>query len=240
MQYSTWLVVLATFTATSATWNEDISKLPFGVILDYCSTVHNVSEEGMTPLCQPSNLQFPFFNRTITTISVFVSGLPFCCKVNYTVATANTLTALERDAQAQLFYEQVLTKLVARYDCPSFYPYHSCTPCLLAYRTWLCSVLFPMRCVTPLQGEVGTYKICFDVCYEVQRKCPAEFDFHCPTDENSIYGSQRSVKSSPRSRAPALQGCNSMGYAMRSAAASVSSSLALVVAMSLFCVISLY
>ncbi|KAJ9446321.1 hypothetical protein DIPPA_28357 [Diplonema papillatum] len=112
------------------------------------------------------------------------SGL-FCCKSNYTtlIARNTTVEILDRKARD---YQEAAGRVLSRFNCRDFYPYFNCTPCEQAYRSWVCSVIFPRKCRNePAEGAFGhTQKVCKDVCYDVVRRCPVELEFHCPTDDS--------------------------------------------------------
>ena len=101
----------------------------------------------------------------------------FCCTANYTAIIALNATVEALDEQAQKYYEAA-DRLLSRYNCEDFYPFLNCTPCQYAYRTWVCSIMFPRKCRdAPSYGVVGhVQKVCKDVCYEVVRKCPVELE----------------------------------------------------------------
>ncbi|XP_024533159.1 stretch-activated cation channel MID1 isoform X2 [Selaginella moellendorffii] len=90
----------------------------------------------------------------------------------------------------------------------------TCNDCIAAYTTWMCAIQFPKCIPYPFHfsiprknattnpkagmkadliwGYGGTspdYVVnpCFDLCYDVVRKCPPSLQFTCPTDTRS-YG----------------------------------------------------
>ena len=71
-----------------------------------------------------------------------------------------------------------LSRFIARYNCRDFYPFHNCSYCSDAYKSWSCGILFPTWDPESLQ----TLPMCNQVCYNVIQKCPVELQFDCPED----------------------------------------------------------
>lgn len=133
------------------------------------------------PPCDRTREQTPGFNASIPYQGVPVGNLSFCCKANYTALVPLGSDVSVLDAEARYMYSFV-ENFLTRYDCTNFYPFHTCDLCRDAYRTWVCSLVFPMKC---LGARNAALQVCDDVCLEVQRKCPSEMEFFCPLDDNS-------------------------------------------------------
>ena len=101
----------------------------------------------------------------------------FCCNANYTTQIPRNTSVEELDAKARQYYEAA-ERVLSRFNCRDFYPYFSCTPCQYAYRSWVCSIMFPRKCadIPAINVHGHTQKVCKDVCYEVVRKCPVELE----------------------------------------------------------------
>eukprot|EP01064_Diplonema_japonicum_P005783 TRINITY_DN13822_c0_g1_i1.p1 TRINITY_DN13822_c0_g1~~TRINITY_DN13822_c0_g1_i1.p1 ORF type:complete len:254 (+),score=30.73 TRINITY_DN13822_c0_g1_i1:69-830(+) len=126
-----------------------------------------------------------FTNKYTTVYLANYSKSLFCCSSNYTTVIPRTTTVEAMDDQARRYHEAA-SKILARFNCRDFYPYFNCTPCQMAYRSWVCSVVFPRKCRDDSENDVfgRLQKTCADVCHEVVRKCPVELEFHCPTDSS--------------------------------------------------------
>eukprot|EP00755_Sulcionema_specki_P004451 Sspe_Gene.30096::Locus_14694_Transcript_1_1_Confidence_1.000_Length_1198::g.30096::m.30096 len=148
----------------------------------------------------------------------------FCCMANYTTIISSQHTVAELDDKARAYYEAA-DRVLARFDCRDFYPFFNCTPCQHAYRSWVCSVLFPRKCA----GSNKAQKVCDDVCFEVVRKCPLELEFHCPTDDS--YGSWGVPSSWDENTYGPFRGrCNPMQLNLNSAARPAGLGVALLLA----------
>lgn len=145
--------------------------------------------------------------------AVPLRGLPFCCKSNYTALLPAGVDPVDLDNIARGHFRRVLRSLELT-DCKSFYPLRSCTPCLDAYRTWICALAFPLQCSGQRRNDVA--KICNEVCLEVQRKCPGSLEFTCPTHDQWNDGSYGAFSVSPATNrslaAFGSGGCNPMQY----------------------------
>jgi hypothetical protein len=157
-----------------------ISCALFGAVAadTYCAGNASVAQSVLytEPPCAIEAALAPGFSSRIEYAAVAVANLSFCCKSNYTALLPKGTDLAERDAEAQWLVASV-ERFLHRVDCSAVYPFHSCRPCLEAYRTWACAQLFPMRC---LGSGAAAIKVCDDVCLEVQRKCPTELQFTCP------------------------------------------------------------
>lgn len=149
----------------------------------YCAGSAIITDADLyeSPPCDLSSYQVPAFSPRISYAAVELRALPFCCKANYTALVPAGTDVFVKDAEARFMFG-FAERFVARYDCLGLYPFHTCEPCLNAYRTWLCSQAFPMRCSGSRDDAL---QVCTDVCLEVQRKCPAEMGFVCPLDEGT-------------------------------------------------------
>eukprot|EP01059_Diplonema_ambulator_P028074 TRINITY_DN46791_c0_g1_i1.p1 TRINITY_DN46791_c0_g1~~TRINITY_DN46791_c0_g1_i1.p1 ORF type:complete len:241 (+),score=19.61 TRINITY_DN46791_c0_g1_i1:50-772(+) len=127
--------------------------------------------------------QSAYDDQYLTVNLVNMTGSMFCCNVNYTTVIERTQTVESLDDQARRYHEAA-SKVLARFNCRDFYPYFNCTPCQMAYRSWVCSVMFPRKCKDTDTQFGRKQKTCSEVCYEVVRKCPVELEFHCPTDDS--------------------------------------------------------
>lgn len=152
----------------------------------YCSDRPSLSKVDLyeEPPCSQAVAQFPDFNSSIEYEAAPIHNLSFCCNSNYTALLPAGADPEVLDDEARDLF-QTAARFLSRYDCLQFYPFHSCEPCLQAYRTWVCSVTFPMKCLG--RGSVAL-QVCNDVCLEVQRKCPSEMHFFCPMDDNTDDG----------------------------------------------------
>ncbi|KAK3277438.1 hypothetical protein CYMTET_14554 [Cymbomonas tetramitiformis] len=74
-----------------------------------------------------------------------------------------------------------LSELVSRTNCRD-YRHYTCEDCVLAYKLWLCAVIFP-RCQDGLDPEASLVKPCHAVCNNVIRRCTSSFNFFCPKEE---------------------------------------------------------
>ena len=157
----------------------------------YCATRPSVSRARLydEPPCDLRTTQRPRPSEDVEWRGYQLANLSFCCNANYTALLPVGTNVTAKDEEARWLFQSV-EMLVRRLDCGAFYPLHSCTPCLDAYRTWLCATMFPMKCL----GDTVALQICNDVCLEVHRKCPTEVGFACPLDSGTrdegdgIYG----------------------------------------------------
>ena len=106
-----------------------------------------------------------------------VSNMSFCCGVNYVAWVPRGTDAKVKDEEARSLHD-VLVNFLEGYNCGNFYPYHSCQPCLAAYRSWVCATLFPRKCRNREAGQ----RTCDVVCHGVTRTCPFEVEFDCPSE----------------------------------------------------------
>jgi hypothetical protein len=159
------------------------------------------------PPCEYDSIARPLLPLTVNYTAFAVRGLQFCCMSNYTAVLPYGTNLTEKDREAAAAYRR-LEKFLQRVDCDKFYPFHSCEPCLYAYRSWLCATMLPLKC----GGMNEAIKVCDEVCMQVVRKCPAAVGFHC-TKDDQLYGSW--------SGGPAAVGgggCNPMQYNLGAAA----------------------
>ena len=192
-----------------------------GVIWEYCDGNATVPQEQLyiEPACDSTTVQKPPYNTSdVEYEAVRLSNLSFCCKANYTALLPKNTNVTELDEEAKQLYLDVKRSMIDRFDCPAFYPFHTCDPCLYAYRTWLCSVLFPLKCALsgPNPNIMGTVKICSVVCLEVKRKCPVEFGFECPAlSGQEVYGEWTETTDAEGLVSPVGGGgCNRMQYSL--------------------------
>lgn len=148
----------------------------------YCDGVATISTESLydEPPCDRTKEISPTFNTSINYEGVQIGNLSFCCTANYTALLPIGTNVAALDAEAAFLYG-LAQKFLSTYDCTNFYPFRTCNICLDAYRTWICALMFPMKC---LGTRPVALQICNDVCLEVQRKCPSEMHFFCPLDDN--------------------------------------------------------
>lgn len=160
---------------------------------EYCSGVASATPAELyrQPPCTDANVQRPFVDTASVSYAPYrIEGLSFCCKANYTALLPVGTDIAEKDAEAFALYDRAKRRLIDRFDCTSYYPLQTCEPCLYAYRTWLCAMMFPLRCEAQgtAFGGHSALKVCKAVCLEVVRKCPAELEFSCGFDESGVYG----------------------------------------------------
>ena len=159
---------------------------------EYCSAPEagrhfNSSEWVETPWCEENSVQASteYVGRPIDYLDDYqevdlsepqYDGL-FCCHSNYTTLIPRNVTVEYLDDKAQK-YQAAAERLLSRYNCDDFYPFMNCTPCQYAYRSWVCSVMFPRKCRDSTDSQIigHVQKVCKDVCYEVVRKCPVELE----------------------------------------------------------------
>eukprot|EP01060_Flectonema_neradi_P009991 TRINITY_DN17135_c0_g1_i1.p1 TRINITY_DN17135_c0_g1~~TRINITY_DN17135_c0_g1_i1.p1 ORF type:complete len:239 (+),score=37.46 TRINITY_DN17135_c0_g1_i1:33-749(+) len=158
------------------------------------ATKYDEAEWSEEPYCEQSSVQStaeyftrePNYELEFQTVNLSAPeyASKFCCNSNYTTLIPSNTSVEELDTRARQYYEAA-ERVLSRFNCRDFYPYFSCAPCQYAYRSWVCSVMFPRKCADILSQNVfgHTQKVCKDVCYEVVRKCPVELEFHCPTDD---------------------------------------------------------
>lgn len=142
---------------SSLIYNDPVVELPTGTAI----------------ILDPSGIEFA------NTSYIFIDGqLP---NSSYTGTIIN-ITQVDEDAR--MMYDAVYQAL-RRYNCRDFYPYLSCDPCLNYYKNWACAITFP-KWDEDAENQVGSKKLCSDVCWEVVRKCPVELEFHCPSESNAF------------------------------------------------------
>ena len=154
-------------------------------LASYCDGQPSVSNDRLydEPPCDLRTVQRPGPSDDVAWAGYRLAGLDFCCNANFTALLPVGTNVTEKDEEARWLYEAA-AQLIERFDCPAFYPFQTCEPCLAAYRTWLCATVFPMKCL----GEPVALQVCNDVCLEVRRKCPTELGFTCPLDSGTQDG----------------------------------------------------
>lgn len=204
-------------------WFEDVMQLANETrpvvfpVRRYCDGNATMSEPLLyeTPSCSASNVQTPLHNSVRATPLEFyqLKGLSFCCKSNYTAALPRGTNITAKDEEARYLYQQAVENALRRYDCSTFYPFHSCAPCAYAYRSWVCATVFPLACrvVSSPSSAVSVAQrmpMCRDVCFEVARKCPYTFNFRCPL--TTEYGNPTVPDAFSNLSGLASWGCNPM------------------------------
>lgn len=150
---------------------------------DYCRGTASIDQVALftEPACDLGTSFVPPLSKAVAYEPVRLSNLSFCCKTNYTSLLALGTDVWLRDLETRWAFENTADQILMT-DCAALYPFHSCEPCLEAYRTWLCSWMFPMKC---LGASENVLRLCDSLCLEVQRKCPSSFRFICPLDEGT-------------------------------------------------------
>eukprot|EP01061_Rhynchopus_euleeides_P020119 TRINITY_DN32862_c0_g1_i2.p1 TRINITY_DN32862_c0_g1~~TRINITY_DN32862_c0_g1_i2.p1 ORF type:complete len:258 (+),score=59.60 TRINITY_DN32862_c0_g1_i2:41-814(+) len=218
----------------SAVWGAEGGRPGYG---EYCARPGDYRKMNATdwveqPWCEKGSVQNPesytgggddyLSEYQVVDLSSPEYDEKFCCHSNYTALIPRNTTVEYLDAKAQKYHEAV-QRLLSRYNCDDFYPYMNCTPCDYAYRSWVCSIMFPRKCRDSPDSRIlgHTQKVCKDVCFEVVRKCPVELDFHCPTDASyGDWGSEDEWRT--QEFGPFVGRCNPMQYNVEEGAAGLS------------------
>lgn len=192
-------------TASNASLNVTLASVRW----EYCAGVATapLSELYQQPTCSASNTQRALLsnNKTITHVAYALSNLSFCCKSNYTAWLPAGTNVSEKDEEARTLYDVARKSMLERFDCQHFYPFFTCDPCLYAYRTWVCAMVFPLRCVASTDPtSSAALKVCSLICLDVMRKCPTEMGFMCGLDTDGMYGVWEQT-------APEFQGSGGVG-----------------------------
>jgi hypothetical protein len=179
----------------------------------YCGTAAILSYEDLyeEPPCSTTVKQQQTFDGSIEYEGMRVGNLSYCCNANYTALVPRGTNLSVIDDEARTLAGR-LDEFLSRYDCMQFYPFHTCELCREAYRTWVCALVFPMKC---LGNRAAALQICSDVCLEVQRKCPPEIHFFCPLDDNTKDdgdGLYTPWRGGPEASLFGRGGCNPMHY----------------------------
>ncbi|CUG89466.1 GPI-anchored surface protein, putative [Bodo saltans] len=185
----------------------------------YCDGVASVSDDLLyeTSLCTATSTQAPLFDTAVVSMQlVELRNLSFCCKSNYTSVLPVGTNVTAKDEEAKFLYEQALNGALLLTDCSSFYPFRTCAPCAYAYRSWVCSLIFPLACRIDgtTDGTISSYQampICREVCLEVVRKCPSVFQSMCPVS-SSQYRNPIVPDAFVNVTSIGAGGCNPMNY----------------------------
>jgi hypothetical protein len=223
MRLTDGLVVAAIFAIVRSAWYEDIysftneSRFVSGGEWTYCSGTPTIPNESLYVVqeCLDSTVQTPLLNASEVAHEFYaVSNLSFCCKVNYTSVLPAGTNLTEKDREAEFFYNLAVEGFFASYDCTTLYPYSTCGPCLYTYRSWVCSLMFPLACSsTSDAGAAQALQVCAGVCLEVIRKCPPELNFRCPMDSiYATYGNPQPTGVLGGAASFGNGGCNPMQY----------------------------
>lgn len=210
--------------AVASLWYEDVLQLAnesrsvAAPARRYCDGVASVSDDLLyeTSLCTVTSTQTPLFDTAVVSMDlVELRNLSFCCKANYTTVLPVGTNVTAKDEEARFLYNQAVGGALLRYDCSTYYPYRTCAPCAYAYRSWICSLVFPLACRIPgtTDGTISSYQampICREVCLEVVRKCPSVFQSTCP--RSTQYASPVPPDAFVNATSIGAGGCNPMNY----------------------------
>jgi hypothetical protein len=218
------VAVLIIAAAADPLWYEDVlqlaneSRTVAAPARRYCDGVASISDDLLyeTSLCTAASTQSPLFDTAVVSMElVELRNLSFCCKSNYTAVLPVGTNITAKDEEAKFLYEQAVNGALLRYDCSTFYPFRTCAPCAYAYRSWVCSLMFPLACRIDgtTDGTISSFQampICREVCLEVLRKCPSVFGFICPT--SSQYRNPVVPDAFVNITSIGAGGCNPMNY----------------------------